>query len=407
MLIVTKKSVSSEVEAKSHELALRAGLVNQLGSGLYSFLPLGDRVVKNIEQVVREEIDAIGGLEVSMPIVQPVELWKESGRLDTYGSEMLRFLNREKKEFCFGPTFEEVISQIARELLDSHKQLPFILYQIGRKFRDEKRPRYGLLRCKEFLMKDAYSFDLDVASMQSTYEKFKQAYNRIFTRLNLKYVVVKADPGEIGGSGSEEFLACSKYGEDKFMHDQEGNAIKIESFENLPSGAEGQVGVEIGHIFQLSQVYSKKMKTTFLNKEGQKEFPYMGCYGIGVSRLVSTILDQHHDSEGIIWPKEVAPFDVMIVPVQSTNKVVAAANDIYNTFKANGLKVLIDDRECSAGIKFKDANLLGIPIKAIISEANLDQNIIEFENRRTNEKNKGNILDALRICREIYENDIL
>lgn len=405
--ITTRKSVGSEVEAISHELALRAGLINQLGSGLYSFLPLGQRILRKIEQVVRDEIEDIGALEVSLPIVQPVELWRESGRLDTYGAEMLRFKNRDGKEFCFGPTHEEVISQVARDYIESYKQLPFILYQVGRKFRDEKRPRYGLLRCKEFLMKDAYSFDKDVPSMQGTYQRFRQAYINIFDRLNLNYVIASADPGEIGGSGSEEFLAYSHNGEDKFYLDKEGRALKLESLTSVAPEGEAFTGLEIGHIFQLGQAYSKKMGVSFVSSNGEREHVYMGCYGIGVSRILASIIDQHHDKDGIIWPKSIAPYEVIILPLQQQPAVMETAAQLQQQLKQVGISTIMDDRDCNAGVKFKDANLIGIPLKIVISEKNLKQNQVELENRRTNEKIMGELSGALGLTQKILQNDII
>lgn len=405
--INTRKSVGAEVEAISHELALRAGLINQLGSGLYSILPLGLRVIKKIEQVIREEIEKVGGLEVSLPIVQPVELWRESGRLDTYGAEMLRFANRDGREFCFGPTHEEVISQLAREHIESYKQLPFTLYQIGRKFRDEKRPRYGLLRCREFVMKDAYSFDKDEAGMKHSYQLFRSAYINIFNRLNLNYVIAQADPGEIGGSGSEEFLAYSNNGEDKFYINQNQQAIKLESLSSPPpAGEQAHTGLEIGHIFQLGQTYSKKMDVSFIGANSERQYAYMGCYGIGVSRILASIIDQHHDQDGIIWPKEVAPYHVIIIALQQSQAINETAVKIQEQLGRLGIVSIIDDRDCNAGVKFKDANLIGVPLKLILSNKNLEKNQVEFEIRRNNHKIMCDIADAVTLCEKIIKNDI-
>ncbi len=383
-LIVTRKNVGAEIESISHALSLKAGLVHQLGSGLYDFLPLGLKILKNIECMVREEMEHIGALEVSFPVVQPLELWKESGRYDTYGDEMLRFKNREGREMCFGPTHEEVVSQCVRDLLDSYKQLPFTLYQVGRKYRDEKRPRHGLIRCREFVMKDAYSFDKDEQGMIESYNKFRIAYKNIFSRMGLRFVSVEANPGEIGGSGSEEFLAYSDSGEDKFFIDNNGKAVKFE--EGIADNEHVHKGIEIGHIFQLGQTYSKKMHVTFSDEMGKQECPYMGCYGIGISRLIPTLIEQHHDEYGINWPNAIAPYQIIVIPIQNSPKIYEAAGKIHEELQKNNFQVLFDDRDCTAGVKFKDANLIGIPLKIIVGPSGLEKGIIEIEIRKSQEK---------------------
>lgn len=407
-LINTKKSVSQEIECKSHELALRASLVTPLAAGLYSFLPLGQKVLQKIEILVRNEMNAIGCLEVSLPIVQPLELWARSGRIDTYGQEMLRFKNRELREFCFGPTHEEVISDVVSGVLESYKQLPFTLYQISRKFRDEKRPRHGLLRCRDFLMKDAYSFDQEANALQERYEIVRKAYQRIFSTLSLRYVIVNADPGEIGGSGSEEFLAYGSNGEDKFFIDSNERAIKVEYAEQKgisPGTYQTHLGVEIGHIFQLGQTYAEKMGISFLDNEGKKKHPYMGCYGIGISRLVSTIIDQHHDEDGIVWPKSIAPFQLIIIPIKNSDAIEKAAFDLYQKCQDAQIEVLLDDRRCSPGVKFKDANLIGIPLRVIIRESTIDDEKMEIERRDTFDKKVITLANVVPVCQRFYIND--
>jgi prolyl-tRNA synthetase len=375
--INTQKEKSQNIEASSHDLALRANLVHQVAAGLYDFLPLGQRVINKIENTVREEMNTAGAMEISMPIIQPAELWAESGRLDIYGKEMFRLKNREEREFCLGPTHEELVCHLVRSYLRSYKQLPFNLYQIGRKFRDEKRPRHGLLRAREFLMKDAYSFDADDTGLEKSYELMRQAYLRLFYRVNLDVVSVSADPGEMRGSGSEEFLAPAEFGEDLFLV-VDGKAKKVESKE---TDTDVHRGIEVGHIFKLGNTYSKSMNVKFTDSGGLERYALMGCYGLGISRLVSAIIEQHHDNRGIIWPRSVAPFEVVIIPVGKDSKVLQKSESIYDSMQKHGIDVLLDDRDVMVGTKFNDADLIGIPFKFILGPKSLSSNQAEYEYR--------------------------
>src|ERR1700676_481421 len=543
--ISTLKEVPGDAEVVSHQLMLRAGLVRRLAAGLYVWLPMGLRTLKKVERIVREEMDRAGALELSMPTVQPSELWKESGPWTKYGPELLRFKDRHDREFCYGPTHEEVITDIARRELRSYKQLPVNFYQIQFKFRDEIRPRFGVMRAREFLMKDAYSFHVDEASLAQTYRAMYDAYTRIFTRLGLKFRAVQADGGAIGGSSTQEFHVLADSGEDAIaFSDGDDYAANVETAVTLPSGAprgaatqplarvrtpqaptipqlseflqvsatqcvktllvEGSAGdvvafvlrgdhelnavkaqklpgvanplrmaqpsrvreapgcdpgawgplgfagtmyvdhaaahlhdfvcganekdvhftgvnwgrdlpdpvsqdirnvqkgdpspsgrgaldiargIEVGHIFQLGQLYSESMKATVLDEQSKALTMFMGCYGIGVTRVVAAAIEQNHDENGIIWPDALAPFQVVLVPInyQKSALVMEAADKLYQEFNAAGIDVLIDDRDARRGVKFADAELLGIPHRIVIGERGLNAGNLEYRHRRETE----------------------
>ncbi len=538
----TFKEVPAEAEVISHQLMLRAGLIRRLASGLYSWLPLGLRVLHKVEAIIREEMDRAGALELLMPVVQPAELWRESGRWEEYGPELLRLNDRHKREFCLGPTHEEVITDIARNELKSYRQLPVNYYQIQTKFRDEIRPRFGVMRAREFTMKDAYSFHLDEESLLEGYEKMRVAYDRIFTRLQLKFRIVQADPGAIGGSRSEEFHVLAESGEDaiayceaddyaanletvaipasgdlpekakadlelvqtpavrtieelsKFLSVEPANCIKtlvvqgadapavalllcghhelnrlkaealpgvaqplrmlqatevqdatgcepgylgpkdleipivadqaaaslsdfvcganraehhfrgvnwgrdlpvptIADLRNAvagdPSPAGGGPlaiarGIEVGHIFQLGSRYSDAMEATVLNKEGKACAMQMGCYGIGVTRVVAAAIEQNNDDHGIVWPEAIAPFDVVLIPINmdKSYRVKEAAESLYRELRDAGFDALLDDRPQRPGVKFADADLLGLPHRLVITEKAWDEGQIEYKARR-------------------------
>lgn len=394
--IFTQRSVSQQIEAISYDLSVRVGLIHQVGSGLYDLLPLAQRVLNKISVIVREEMDRTGALEISMPIAQPVELWQESGRWGVYGDEMLKFKNREGKEYCLGPTHEEVICDLVKPYLNSYKQLPFNLYQLGRKFRDEMRPRYGLQRTREFVMKDAYSFHSDAESLNETYHSMREAYQTIFRRLNLEVAPTEADPGEMGGSGSEEFLAIAGSGESKFVYTDGGKAIQVDELDKTLS-QEIITGIEIGHIFKLGNKYTKAMNLKYTDIDGGEKNPLMGCYGMGVSRLITAIIEQHHDKKGIVWPYSIAPFDIHIIPVNPNEKVNHKANLLHDLFTSNGIEPLLDDRDVSAGVKFKDADLIGVPVKLIISERGLDNGCVEYELRKDGNKIAASLGEELQV----------
>lgn len=560
-LLSTLKETPSDAVVISHQLMLRAGMIRKLASGLYTWLPLGLRVLRKVEAIVREEMNAAGALEVLMPSIQPAELWQESGRWEQYGPELLRIRDRHDREFCVGPTHEEVITELARNELNSYKQLPINFYQIQTKFRDEIRPRFGLMRGREFLMKDAYSFHLTQESLQETYDRMHQAYCNVFSRLGLEFRPVQADTGSIGGTGSHEFHVLADSGEDDIafsdtsdyaaniekaeaiprekaraaatqelrlvdtpdaktiaelveqfalpvektvktlvVHgveegtlvalivrgDHELNEIKAANLEqvasplvfaseaeiraaigagpgslgplNLPiptivdrsvalssdfsAGAnvdgkhyfginwerdlplpavadlrnvvegdpspDGQGtlvikrGIEVGHIFQLGTKYSEAMNCKVLGESGKPVTLIMGCYGIGVSRVVAAAIEQNYDERGILWPQALAPFQVAIVPMKYENaEVKAAADRLYAELSAAGYEVLFDDRDkkTSPGVKFADMELIGIPHRIVVSERGLAEGNLEYKGRRETDAQAIPAADVLAFLR--------
>ena len=547
-LLSTLKETPNNAEVVSHQLMLRAGMIRPLASGLYTWLPTGLKVLRKVEQIVREEMDKSGALEVSMPVVQPGDLWQESERWEQYGPELLRFNDRGDRPFVLGPTHEEVITDLARRELTSYKQLPINLYQIQTKFRDEVRPRFGVMRAREFLMKDAYSFHSDKASLQQTYDLMYQTYSNIFTRLGLDFRAVQADTGSIGGSASHEFQVLAASGEDDIVFstdsdyaanielaeavalgerqppkeemrlidtpncktiaalveqfglpiektvktllvqateesghqlialivrgDHELNEIKAEKIAEVASplvfateeeiqavvgagaGSLGPVnltipvvidrtvanlsdfaaganiddkhyfginwerdlplaqiadlrnvvegdpspcgkgtlqikrGIEVGHIFQLGTKYSQAMNATVQGEDGRPQVMTMGCYGIGVSRVVAAAIEQNHDDRGIIWPAQIAPFQVAIVPMnmQKSEAVQAYAQQLYRTLQQQGVEVIFDDRKERPGVMFADMELIGVPHTIVIGEKNLLNGELEYKNRSSGEK---------------------
>ena len=399
IFIPTLKDSPQDAEVISHQLMLRAGMIRKVASGIYTWLPLGLIVLRNIENIVREEMNASGAQEVLMPMVQPKELWEETKRWDKMGSELLRIKDRHDREFCLGPTHEEVITDLIRNNVKSYKELPLNIYQIQTKFRDEIRPRYGVMRGREFLMKDAYSFNLDEESLQDTYLTMRNTYKKILERIGLEYKIVQADSGAIGGEVSEEFHVLAENGEDTIaISDASEFAINTElllkegedinSLEGQPSpDGNGKIvikkGIEVGHIFQLGKVYTEAMQVNVQSQEGRAVDLFMGCYGIGVSRLVAAAIEQHHDDQGIIWPESIAPFEVNIVAIGYTKeiKIADAANELCATLKSIGYKVIVDDRKDGYGTKIKDAELIGIPINIIIGNKYLENGEIELKHR--------------------------
>ncbi len=539
--LTTLKEVPAEAEIISHQLMLRAGLIRRLASGLFTWMPIGLRVLRKVEAIVREEMNRAGALELVMPAVQPAELWQESGRWDQYGSLLLRMQDRHERPFCFGPTHEEVITDIARRELKSYRQLPVNFYQIQTKFRDEIRPRFGVMRAREFIMKDAYSFDIDQDGLAASYQRMHAAYTAIFERLGLRFRVVDADSGEIGGSRSQEFHVLADSGEDAIAWsdaddyasnvetaatlrpagdppaataeldkvstpgartieqictllgvtpaqtlktlivsgvdgpvalvlrgDHELNAIKAAKLpgvkeplemadsdtvrkatgcdtgfagplgldipmyfdhatallsdfvcganetdmhltgvnfgRDLPlpethdlrnviagdpvPGGRGTLsiarGIEVGHIFQLGTKYSEAMGATVQDQDGRDVPMEMGCYGIGITRIVGAAIEQNHDDNGIIWPAPLAPFDVVLVPINMhrSEAVRDAAEALYAELTAAGLEVLFDDRDARPGVKFADAELIGIPHRLVVSERGLKNGELEYRHRR-------------------------
>ena len=558
--INTLRDVPADAEVLSHRLMLRAGLIRRLASGLYTWLPMGLRVLRKVESIIREEMDRAGAIELLMPTVQPAELWQESGRWDQFGPELLRIRDRHDRPFCLGPTHEEVITDIARRELKSYRQLPVNFYQIQTKFRDEIRPRFGVMRAREFIMKDAYSFHMDQASLEAGYAAMYTAYTRIFERLQLRFRAVRADPGSIGGSVSQEFHVLAESGEDAIaFSDADGYAANLEMAEAiapaaprpaagaplsavatpgvrtiaeltaflgvdatrcvktlLVEGTEGAVvalvvrgdhelnavkaqklpgvlaplrmasadqvraatgcepgflgpvglelrvyadraaaamadficganrsdahltgvnwgrdlpepgvadlrnvvpgdpspsgrgslsiarGIEVGHIFQLGSKYSEAMNASVLDEQGRATVMLMGCYGIGVTRVVAAAIEQNHDDRGIIWPEPIAPFDVSLIPInlQKSARVRELAERLYAELRAAGFEVLFDDRDARPGVKFADDELLGMPRRVVIGEKGLDRGVLEYRERRVTESSDLPLDQLLPLLRE-------
>ena len=348
LLIPTLKDAPQEAEVISHKLMLRAGMIRKVASGIYTWLPLGLKVLKKIENIVREEMDSSGAQEVFMPMVQPKELWDETKRWEKMGPELLRIRDRHERDFCLGPTHEEVITDIIRDNVKSYKELPLNIYQIQTKFRDEVRPRYGIMRGREFLMKDSYSFNIDEESLQETYLLMRNTYKKVLDRIGLEYKISAADSGAIGGDSSEEFHVLAENGEDTIaVSDSSEFAINTElllkegedinSLEGKASpDGNGTIqikkGIEVGHIFKLGKLYAESMKANVLNAEGKATTLYMGCYGIGVSRLVAAAIEQNFDDKGIIWPHSIAPFDINIIAI-GFDKIKKLRRHQYNYMK--------------------------------------------------------------------------
>ena len=399
VFIPTLKDSPQDAEVISHQLMLRAGMIRKVSSGIYTWLPLGLKVLRKIENIVREEMDQSGAQEVLMPMVHPKELWEETKRWEKMGPELLRFKDRHDRDFCLGPTHEEVITDLVRNNVKSYKELPLNIYQIQTKFRDEIRPRYGVMRGREFLMKDSYSFNIDEASLQETYLLMRNTYKKILERIGLEYKIVKADSGAIGGDASEEFHVLAENGEDTIaISDASEFAINTElllnegedisTLEGKPSPdgngvIEIKKGIEVGHIFQLGKIYTELMKVNVLNQEGRAVDLFMGCYGIGVSRLVAAAIEQNNDDKGIIWPEAIAPYEVNIVAIGYTKepKIAKAANNLSEQLQSMGYEVIVDDRKDGYGTKMKDAELIGIPVNVIIGNKFLESGEVELKHR--------------------------
>ena len=398
-LISTVKEAPNDAKIISHQLMIRAGLISKLASGLYSYLPIGLKIIQKVEKIIREEMNKSMALELLMPVAQPAELWQESKRWDEYGPELLRFKDRHDRDFCLGPTHEEVITDLVRNNVKSYKELPLNIYQIQTKFRDEIRPRYGVMRGREFLMKDSYSFNIDEASLQETYLLMRNTYKKILERIGLEYKIVKADSGAIGGDTSEEFHVLAENGEDTIAISNasefaintelllsEGEDISTLEGKPSPDGngvIEIKKGIEVGHIFQLGKIYTELMKVNVLNQEGKAVDLFMGCYGIGVSRLVAAAIEQNNDDKGILWPESIAPYEVNIVAIGYTKepKIADAANNLSEQLQSMGYEVLVDDRKDGYGTKMKDAELIGIPVNIIIGNKFVESGEVELKHR--------------------------
>ena len=418
--INTTKSVPNDAEIISHILMIRSGMIKKLASGLYTWMPLGLKILRKIENIIRIEMDKIDALELLMPAVQPSELWKESGRWDKYGPELLRIQDRHEREFCFGPTHEEIITDIARKEIKSYKQLPVTYYQIQTKFRDEIRPRFGVMRAREFLMKDAYSFHENEECLNKTYNIIFEAYKNCFDKIGFEYKVVNADNGQIGGSESHEFHVIAENGEDQLIFsDSSDYAINAELFSETPKEGDdcpdgsGKIkikrGIEVGHIFKLGKNYSESMNAMVANKNNENVKMIMGCYGIGVSRIAAAAIEQSNDKNGIIWPKSIAPFELSIISIGYTKdqKIKNYTDSLYERLKEIKIDLLLDDRDISPGNMFSDADLIGIPNKLIIGKKLLQDGELEFRNRRldktsTIKESENSVEPSKSTLNEIY-----
>ncbi len=425
----TLKENPAEAQIVSHRLMLRAGMIRQESAGIYSWLPLGFRVLQRIEQIVREEQDASGALEVLMPTIQPADLWRKSGRYDDYGAEMLRIKDRHEREMLYGPTNEEMITEMFRAGVKSYRDVPRMMYHIQWKFRDEVRPRFGVMRGREFLMKDNYSFDLDYEGAKQSYNKMFVAYLRTFARMGLKAIPMQADSGPIGGDMSHEFLIVAETGESQIFADRDfldmdwkDQKVDYQDAEQIggivkhftsryaatdekhdpakcplsPDRLVEARGIEVGHIFYFGTKYSKPLGCVVSGANGEQIAVEMGSYGIGVSRLTGAIIEASHDDAGIIWPEAVAPFKVGLINLRSGDaKCDAACADIYGKLRQAGIEVLYDDREETAGGKFADMDLIGLPWQLIVGPRGLAAGKVELKERRTGKRDELSAEDAL------------
>ena len=406
----TLKNTPAEAEIISHQLMIRAGMIKQSSAGIYSWLPLGLKVLKNIEKIVREEQNKAGAVELLMPTIQSADLWIKSGRYNDYGKEMLRITDRGGREMLYGPTNEELITDIFQSYITSYKDLPKNLYHIQWKFRDEVRPRFGVMRGREFLMKDNYSFDLSEEKAKISYDKMFTAYIKTFLRLGLTPISLRAETGPIGGNLSHEFQILAKTGESTLYYDKELEKINPDQIEpkklqnyyaavdnlhdkkNCPI-SEDQLkiskGIEVGHIFYFGTKYSEKLGAYVQDNKGYKKPVHMGSYGIGVSRLVGAIIEAFHDDNGIKWPLSIAPFHVSIINLMIEDEECKKISDhLYESLLRNSFEILYDDRDCSIGKKLSDNELIGIPYHIIIGKRDLKNNLVELKNRHTNESKK-------------------
>jgi len=386
--IPTLKEEPQEAESASHKLLLRAGCIRMLMAGVYSYLPLGLRVLDNIESIIRRQMNACGASELLLPALQPLELWKQSGRDKLLSDIMFKFVDRKGRNLCLGPTHEEVITELVKSYISSYRQLPLVLYQIQTKFRDEIRPRFGLVRSCEFIMKDAYSFDKDEAGLAGNYALMHDVYKRIFKRCGLEILTTEADPGMMGGSVSHEFMVPAASGEDmvtacpacKFA--KTGEIAGKQACPKCKTEMQKINTIEVGHIFKLGTKYSASMRANFIDAKGRQQPLIMGCYGIGVSRLIPAIIEQNHDKAGIIWPAQVSPYQVIILALDITQKkIMDLALKIYAQLKDAGINVLFDDRDERAGVKFKDADLVGIPLQIVLGKEAMQDNNVELKIR--------------------------
>ncbi|MFW0862411.1 MAG: aminoacyl--tRNA ligase-related protein [Candidatus Komeilibacteria bacterium] len=407
--IKTVKEVPADEVAINAQLLIRAGYIDKLMAGVYTYLPLGVRVLSKIKNIVREEMVKVGGDEVLMPALQPKSLWSETGRWDEIKDILFQFKGRGGADMCLGPTHEENVVAIARTRVNSYKDLPFALFQIQDKFRNEPRAKNGLLRGREFSMKDLYSFHTDVEDLRAYYEKVKKAYLNMYDRLGMPVIAVEASGGSFSKDFSHEFQTLTASGEDTIFHcdcgwAQNKEIAKVKKGAKCPACKDGVVmmskGIEVGNIFKLNQKYSKSMNLLFTNAEGKQDNVYMGCYGFGVSRAMGAIVEISHDKDGIIWPKNIAPFQIHLLSLGTDKKVLKDAEDVYKKLKDSGIDVLYDDRDESVGMKLKEADLIGIPIRLVVS--NKTNGLIEYKERSSDEVRKVAVEDVIKLVKEYY-----
>ncbi|USO01401.1 MAG: proline--tRNA ligase [Alphaproteobacteria bacterium] len=407
--IPTLKETPKEATIPSHRLMLRSGMIHQTTSGIYSWLPLGQSVLANVSRIIKEEMDNAGAQHISMPTIQPAFLWEKSGRYDAYGKEMLRMRDRHDRDMLYGPTAEEVVTDLVASYVTSYKQLPFTLYQINAKFRDEIRPRFGVMRGREFTMKDAYSFDCTFEDAQKSYEAMFQAYIKTFRRMSLNVIPVKADPGAIGGNMSHEFHVVAETGESGLYYEKTIESLRdtgtltttearnyyaasddMHDPDTCPISKENLCisrGIEVGHIFYLGTKYTEVMNFGIAGENNTTLYPHMGCYGIGVTRVIGALIETFHDKKGICWPSSVAPFLVGLINIRIDNEdTQRLANTLYTSLKNAGISVLYDDRNERSGGKFADMDLIGCPWQVTIGPRDAKENKIELKNRHTEER---------------------
>jgi len=394
LFVPTLKEAPKDAEVKSHKLMARAGLIKQTASGIYTYLPLGNKIMKKIETIIREELDQRGCSELLMPALQPSDLWMESGRWDKYGPELMRLKDRKERDFCLGPTHEEVITHTVRDYINSYKKLPLALYQIQTKFRDEMRPRFGLMRGREFIMKDLYTFSETEEDLNYWYDLMKEAYTDIFKRTGLDTKIVSSDTGQIGGDEADEFMVMSEVGEDTISYCMSCDYAANQEFSGLTDGdqcpkCQGTIktakGIEVGNIFKLGTKYSESMNAYFTNREGKKEPVIMGCYGIGISRTLMAAVEQHSEENSILWPKELTPFDLHLIPLKMKDALTEEKTNELFSILSKEYDVLVDDRDERPGVKFKDADLIGIPVRIVIGK-DIENGMVEVLDRRQDKK---------------------
>ncbi len=407
----TLKENPIDATVVSHQLMVRSGMIRQTASGIYSWLPLGLKVLRKVEKIIKEEMDKSGALEVLMPTIQPAELWIESGRYEAYGKEMLRIKDRHDRDILYGPTHEEVVTDLFRKNITSYKDLPKNLYQIHWKFRDEIRPRFGLMRGREFLMKDSYSFDLNEEDARKTYNLMYETYFKIFRKMGLKPIALRADTGAIGGDLSHEFHILADVGESAIFYDKkfdelsEADEIDIAQTQQIYAMADdlhipekcpipadhlvSRRGIEVGQVFNFGLKYSKAMEASVMGAGGEKIYPNMGSYGIGVSRVVAAAIEANHDENGIIWPAQISPFDVILINIRVGDEACdKACEELYARLQSKGVEVLYDDTKNSLGQKFSVADLIGVPTQIIVGPKSLASGKVEIKNRKTGEKSE-------------------